>query len=276
MVHLTGIHIYPVKGLRGCALPAVEMDPLGLAGDRRFMVVDERGGFRSQRTLPRMALIGTALTAETLTLAAGGAGEIAVTRAPDRHATLLPVTVWASKNLPAEDCGEDAAAWLSDFLGEKCRLVRIGPAFRRPALKPDRARDGDALAFVDACPLLLISEASLAELNDRLVEKGGEPVPMNRFRPNLVVSGCPAFAEDDWNRLRIGSIPFRTGGPCGRCVVTTTDQETAERGLEPLRTLATYRRRANDPSEVDFGLNLFHETRSGRLQVGDVVEVDQV
>jgi uncharacterized protein YcbX len=278
---LTGLFLYPVKSLRGCAFPSAEVDALGLIGDRRFLVVDETGRFLTQRTLPRMALIATALDATHLTLSVPSAPSIRIARPPDPTAPLRPVSVWKSENLLAEDCGAEAAAFLSNFLSVRCRLARIGPAFTRPMpshkLPPSLSSQLPALSsphtvtFADAYPLLVISEASLADLNDRVVERGEEPLPMDRFRPNLVVSGCPPFAEDTWSRFRIGEIVFRAGGPCARCIMTTTDQSTAERGKEPLRTLATYRRDATDPTEVNFGQNLIHETKSGGLRLGEKV-----
>lgn len=270
-MRLTGLFIHPVKSLRGCAVAAAEVDALGLAGDRRFMVVDEHGRFLTQRTLPRMALVATGLTRDTLTLSAGGAGSLEVRRAPDPAAPRRRVSVWKSEQLLAEDCGDDAARWLDAFLGLPCRLVRIGGDFERPILKAVQARSGDRVSFADAFPFLIVSEASLADLNDRLAAKGEEPLPMDRFRPSLVIAGCPAFAEDTWPRFQIGGIAFRAGGPCARCVVTTTDQLTAERGKEPLRTLATYRRDPGDPTDVNFGQNLIHETRMGMLRLGDPV-----
>ena len=129
---LRGIHVHPVKSLGGCAVAEAEVDALGLVGDRRFLVVDPEGRFLTQRTLPRMALIATRLDAATLTLTAAGAGSVEVPRAPDPAAPLVAVTVWKSEGLLAEDCGSAAAAWLGRLLGAPCRLVRIGPAFRRP------------------------------------------------------------------------------------------------------------------------------------------------
>lgn len=272
-MHLSGIFIYPVKSLRGCSLTVAAVDNLGLVGDRRFMVVDENGRFLTQRTLPRMALVETSLDGVTLTLGAPEVGSIHVPCAADSRAPLRHVSVWKSEDLAAEDCGDSVAAWLGDFLGVRCRLVRIGGQFSRPILKPGKARSGDQVSFADAYPFLVVSEASLADLNDRLVAQGGEALPMDRFRPNLVVAGCPAFAEDNWPRFRIGEIVFRAGGPCARCVVTTTDQLTARRDREPLRTLAAYRRDAADPTDVNFGQNLIHETKSGTLHVGDKVEL---
>jgi uncharacterized protein YcbX len=146
--------------------------------------------------------------------------------------------------------------------------VRIGQKFERPVLK-SAGRPGDLFTFADAAPLLVVSEASLAALNDHILANGGEPVPMNRFRPNLVVDGCAAFAEDTWSRLQIGDAIFRSAGPSDRCMVTTTDQLTGERGKEPLRTLATFRRNPADPSQVFFGVNLINESKSGAIRVGD-------
>lgn len=271
MARLSAIWVYPVKGLRGCVLTTAEIDSLGAKDDRRFMVVDENGRFLSQRTVPQMALVGTKFSGDRLQLSAAGRDPITVDRASDPTAARRRVSVWKHDGLVAEDCGDDAAGWLTEVLGNRCRLVRIGREFHRLVLKP-AARPGDVVSFADSVPFLVISEASLANLNDRLVERGEEPVPMNRFRPNLVVSGCAAFAEDEWKRFRIGRIAFRAAGPCGRCVVTTTDQETGIRGLEPLRTLATFRRDAEDPTDVNFGQNVIHEG-PGHLRVGDAVDV---
>jgi len=272
MTRLAALYVYPVKSLGGVQVESAAVDALGLVGDRRFLVVDETGRFLTQRTLPRMALIRTALTADTLQLTQEGRGGVAVPLAPDPAAPLRTVSVWKSEGLQAEDAGDAAAAWLSDGLATRCRLVRIGRAFQRPILKASAAA-GDTVSFADAYPFLILSEASLADLNDRLIERDEEPLPMNRFRPNFVVSGCAPYEEDTWPRFRIGEVTFRAGGPCARCVMTTTDQETAERGKEPLRTLATYRRDAEDPTDVNFGQNLIHETKSGVLRVGDAVQV---
>ena len=272
MLRLSGIFIYPVKSCRGFALPAAEVDALGFAGDRRFLVVDESGRFLTQRSHPRMALIATALTDESLTLTANGHGSVATPRTSPAGARTVSVTVWKSENLLADDCGDEAADWLGSFLSTRCRLVRIGEKFRRPVLKK-AARPGDQVDFADAVPFLLISQSSLDDLNDRLVAKGEDALPVDRFRPNLVVTGSAPYAEDGWSRLRIGPIAFRNAGPCSRCIVTTTDQETAVRGKEPLRTFATYRRDPDNHTDVNFGANLIHESHAGRLSIGDAVEV---
>jgi len=273
MPRLAGLFVYPVKSCRGLAVPSATVDALGLVGDRRFLVVDETGRFLTQRSHPRLALVVPALTATTLRLTAAGHGALEVPRTAATPAPALAVTIWRSEHLPAEDCGDDAAHWFSDFLDQRCRLARIGPAFRRPVLKA-AARPEDVVNFADAVPFLALSEASLADLNDRLVAQGGEPVPMDRFRPNLVISGCAPYAEDTWLRFRIGDLAFRHAGPCVRCIITTTDQLTAARGREPLRTLATYRRDPAEPTDVQFGVNLIHETLQGTLRVGDPVTLN--
>lgn len=271
-MHLSGLFLYPVKSLRGCAVSSATVDDLGPVGDRRFLVVDENGRFLTQRALPRMTLIETALSAGRLTLRAAGSGEIDVPTAPDEAAPLRSVSIWKSENLLAEDCGDAVAAWLGEFLRTRCRLVRIGPKFHRPVLK-QAAGPGDVVTFADAVPFLVIGEATLADLNDRLVAQREDALPMNRFRPNLVVAGSAPYAEDTWSRVRIGEITFRSAGACIRCTIPTTDQLTGERGKEPLRTLATYRRTAANSTDVIFGQNLIHETKRGTLRVGDAVEL---
>lgn len=304
MPRVSGLFLYPVKSLRGFAVSTAELDALGFVGDRRFLVVDAPGKFLTQRTAPRMARIDARLSPGTLTLSADGAGSVSVPSASDpglpavglakAGAPLRTVSVWKSEGLQAEDCGPGASAWLSDFLGLPCHLVRIGAKFSRPVLK-QAARTGDVFTFADAVPFLVISEASLAQLNDRIQENHGEPIPMNRFRPNIVVADCDAFAEDAWARIRIGSsvhgdaatsprssravvgaapesgVLFRSAGKSVRCIITTTDQLTGERGKEPLKTLATFRRNPADPTEVYFGVNLIHETKQGVIRVGDTV-----
>jgi len=271
-MHVAALHLYPVKSLRGFAVPAVEIDDLGFAGDRRFLVIDETGKFQTQRQNTRMALVDTALANGTLTLSADDAGSVSVPTASDPTAPLCTVTVWKSEGLQAEDCGPAAAAWLSDFLQFKCRLVRIGGKFRRPVLKK-AGRPGDAFSFADGAPVLVTSESSLADLNDHIQENAGDPVPMDRFRPNLVISGCAPFAEDGWPAIRIGDTVLRTAGKSDRCIVTTTDQFTGARGKEPLRTLAIYRRDPVNPSSVYFGVNFINETKRGTVRVGDPVLV---
>jgi uncharacterized protein len=267
---ITGLFIYPVKSLRGIAVPAAQVDELGLVGDRRFMVVDEQGQFLTQRTMPRMAQITTALAATQLTLSADDHGALTLSTLANPSALLRPVNLWRHDGLLAEDCGDAAAQWLSDVLTTRCRLVRIGSRFQRPVLKP-AAQPHDQLAFADGAPLLISSEASLNELNRRIEQNGGQSVPMNRFRPNIVVSGCEPFAEDTWPTIVVNGVALRNAGPSDRCLMTTTDQLTGQRmGKEPLKTLASFRRiNPADTSAVFFGCNYLNATKAGSLHVGD-------
>lgn len=265
MPAVASLHLHPIKSCRGQAVAAATLDAFGLVGDRRFLVVDERGQFLTQRALPRLALVEPAIDGATLTLAAPGANPLCVASSPAMGAPRREVTIWRD-TVHAADLGDAAADWLTTFLGRPVRLVAMASDFSRPILKPT-ARPGDQAAFSDAYPLLVLSEASLAELNGRL----DEPLPMDRFRPNIVVRDCPPFAEDGWRRIRIGEVVLRAAGPCARCIITTTDQRTLERGKEPLRTLAQYRRSAD--GDVNFGQNYIHETRSGVLRAGMAVEV---
>jgi len=279
MLRVTSLYVYPVKSCRGIAVDSTAVDARGFVGDRRFLVIDAQDRFLTQRGHPRMALIDVALTAEFLTLASAGHSSVTVQlsgiRSPHSAiGTPLPgISIW-NDTVTAEDCGEGPAQWLSDFLGLPCRLVRTGSAYSRlvparkiPASLGDLASSQHEVSFADAFPFLVISEESLADLNARLQI----PLPMNRFRPNLVVAGGAPYAEDDWSRFRIGDVVFHGATRCGRCVMTTTNQSTAERAQEPLRTLATYRR--DEEGTVMFGRNLVHETKRGQVQVGDVVEI---
>jgi hypothetical protein len=272
MLRLTALNLYPVKSCRGIAVDTAEVDARGLVGDRRFLVVDSERRFLTQRVHPRMALIETALTSAALILSSPDHGSVSVSLSGFR-CPISGVSVWKD-TVTADDCGDEAAAWLTDFLGLTCRLVHTGAAYTRPMpahklppLLSTVTFHSHEVSFADAFPFLVISEESLADLNGRL----GAPLPMDRFRPNLVVAGAAPYAEDDWRRFRVGGVVFHGATRCGRCVVTTTDQFTATRAPEPLRTLATYRR--DDEGVVMFGRNLIHETKTGRLSVGDAVEL---
>jgi uncharacterized protein len=274
MLRVTALYRYPVKSCRGIAVPSAEVAARGFAEDRRFLVVDADGKFLTQRVLPRMALIDTALAAGDLVLSSAGHGAVRVPlHGPAPHPATRAVIIWKDTVL-AEDCGDGPAAWLSDFLGLACRLVRAGDAYSRPvlahklppALRPDPPAAHE-VSFADGFPFLVISEESLADLNGRL----DAPVPMNRFRPSVVVAGGAPYAEDTWGRFRIGDVVFHGATRCGRCIVTTTDQITAERGKEPLLTLSGYRRDAD--GSVMFGRNVVNETKSGRVAIGDRVEL---
>lgn len=258
---LTALYRYPVKSLRGEECESLEVGPRGLRFDRHWMIVDAQRRFLTQRQRARMSLIAArADTGGTLHLQSAGMPDIQVRMAEGARA---PVTVWGD-TLDAIDAGPQAAAWLSEFLGLECRLVRF-PADQVRQVDPDFANPSDQVGFADGFPFLLIAQATLDDLNARLAD----PVPMLRFRPNLVVGGTEPNAEDHWRRIRIGDLSFRVAKPCSRCIIPTIDPATAQRGSEPLRTLMTYRRRDN---KIYFGQNLIHDA-TGRLAVGMPVEV---
>jgi len=263
-MHLSSLYRFPLKSAAGESLQRCASDSLGLLGDRRWMVVAAgTGRFLTQRILPRMALLQAYWQGDTaLKLAAPGMPELLV-RVPDDK-TMRCVQVW-SANPVIPDAGETAAAWLSDFLGQACRLVYL-PEDDGIQVDLDYARLGERTAFSDGFPFLLIGQASL----DDLARRVGRPLEMLRFRPNLVVSGAEPYAEDGWKRIRIGQLTFRVVKPCSRCVIPTLDPATGERApdREPLNTLLSYRK---GPGGVFFGQNLIAEGR-GELEVGMPVE----
>jgi uncharacterized protein YcbX len=262
MIRVSGIFIYPVKSCGGSTVQAARVGATGFDLDRRWMVVDGDGQFLTQRKHPSLALVNVRVEDNRLVFSAEGLRDLEIFADGEGR---LPneVKVWKD-TCRAVDEGGDAASWFSEHLGLEVRLVRLAGDDARP-LGGAKSRPDDFVSFADAFPFLLLSQESLDGLNERLAED----LPMNRFRPNIVVSGCRPHAEDDWNRISIGGLPFRVAKPCARCVVTTTDQATGERGPEPLRTLAGYR---SIGGEVLFGQNLIHEGR-GVLRVGDEVTV---
>ena len=267
LISVSAIYTYPIKACGGIALAQSHVTRTGLAFDRRWMFVDERGMFVAQRDSRRL---GAAIASVCLVRTAIGDGTLTIT-APDMpplivplHETPgveLPVTIWDDR-ITAIDQGEAAEAWATQFLSRerpgRYRLVRMADDVRRTS----KIGDGE-VAFGDAYPFLVISDASLADLNGRL----DEPLPMNRFRPNLVLGGATPYHEDHLDSFHIGSIEFRGATLCVRCPTTTTNQDTADRGKEPLRTLATYRR---EPDGVVFGRN-FNHSGSGIVKVGDAL-----
>ncbi len=269
LTSVAGLFFYPVKSCAGIALSTAAVERRGLRFDRRFLIVDEAGQFLTQRAEPRLALVEVAIDAAPspgLTLRAPG---LVPVRVPldgltGAHARLHPkrrVRVWRDE-VDAIDCGEASAAWMSDWLGRRASIVYMPDETER-AVNPKYARPGDLVGFADGYPLLLVSASSLDDLNARLTQA----VTVQRFRPNVVVSGSPAWAEDGWTRISIGEVVLRVAKPCDRCTVTTIDPCTAEKGVEPLRTLATFRAREND---VLFGQNCIPDTL-GTIAIGDPV-----
>jgi uncharacterized protein YcbX len=268
-LRISSLHVYPVKSCGGISLSESAVGRMGLRYDRQWAFVDERGMFVAQRDsrgrgvpIRTLCLIGTVIDDRLLTLTAPG---IAPLHLPATGMTgpAVPVQVWDS-HTSGVDQGAAAAAWATEVLSRerpgRYRLVRMADATHR------RSKIGDGeLAYGDAYPFLVLSEASLADLNRRLPA----PLPLNRFRPNIVVSGGAPYVEDTLDRFRLGAIEFFGTTLCIRCPIPTTDQRTAERGKEPLRTLATYRKQ---PDGVVFGRN-FNHAGTGTLRVGDVLDV---
>ncbi|MFF3615564.1 MOSC domain-containing protein [Streptomyces sp. NPDC002580] len=267
---LHSIHVHPVKAFRGHSPREAEVEPWGLAGDRRWVLIDDGGKVVTQREQPRLALAAAGtLPGGGLRLSAEGHEPVTVP-VPEPIGTAI-VEIFGDK-VEAVLAGPAAHRWCSAYLGADVRLVHMDdPATRRP-VDPDFALPGETVSFADGYPLLVTTLGSLDALNALIAEgdRADEgPLPMNRFRPNVVVSGTDAWAEDGWSRIAIGEVTFRVAKMSGRCVVTTTDQETAGRGKEPLRTLARHRRFAG---KLVFGQNLVPESR-GTLRVGDPVTV---
>ncbi|MBA2346253.1 MAG: MOSC domain-containing protein [Rubrobacter sp.] len=259
-MHLSGLYVYPIKSCGGISLDTAEVDERSIRHDRCWMLVDEHGVFLSQREVPRLALIRVDIGADGLFLEAPGMADLRVPFAPEGETVLA--RVW-DDFVETLRVGDEIDRWFSRFLGFSCRLVHLPDYSVRP-VDPDYAEAGDRVGLSDGFPFLMISEASLDDLNGRMEH----PLPMERFRPSLVVRGCGPFAEDGWRRVRVGGITFRVVKPCARCKITTVDQSSAEAGKEPLRTLATYRKVG---SQVFFGQNLIHDS-TGVLKIGDAVE----
>ncbi|MFI7299600.1 MOSC domain-containing protein [Streptomyces sp. NPDC050121] len=267
---LLSIHVHPVKAFRGQAPREAVVEPWGLAGDRRWTLIDDGGKVVTQRQQPRLALAAAELLpGGRVRLSAPGLEPLAV-RVPEPVST-VSVEIFGDKvvGVPADAA---AHAWCSAHLGADVRLVHMDdPATRRP-VDPEYALPGETVSFADGYPLLVTTTASLDALNSLIAQGGhaGEgPLPMNRFRPNLVVAGTGPWAEDGWSRLTVGEVEFRVAKSCGRCVVTTTDQSTSGRGKEPLSTLGRHRR---IDGKLVFGQNLVPLSR-GTVRVGDAVRV---
>lgn len=270
-VQITRLTRYPVKSCAGSDADTVSLDVWGVEEDRRFLVVRASDGQQlTQREHPGLALLRPAITGDS-SLRIDALNKPPLFVPPGAYTdTRRVVTVW-SYRAPAEDVGDEAAAWLSGVLETDCRLVRMPRDWERPAGNAPATRPEDRAAFVDGYPLLLASEASLGDLNARLFV----PVPMDRFRPNIVIAGAPVWAEDGWRTLThapTGAI-LRAAKPCARCAVITVDQETGEPdGPEPLRTLSGFRRDAS--GKVLFGLYLLHDNAAPlTLRVGDELRI---
>ena len=260
-IGVSHLSIYPVKSCRGVNQTSTFFEDFGLKNDRRWMVVDEQGVMLTQRKITKMCLIQPEVIETGLILSAATMAELHVDIPLANK--ICKVKVW-NDVCQAYDSGDEAAHWLSQFLSIKCRLVYF-PANEFRQVDLNYAAEGDKTAFSDGFPLLLISQASLDDLNSRL----DSPISMSRFRPNIVVDGCPPYAEDAWKKLKIGDINYRVVKSCSRCVIPSINIETAEKEKEPTKTLISYRK-SND--KILFGQNVIAEI-NGQIEVGMTVEI---
>ncbi len=263
MPYISSLHVYPIKSCAGHEVNRAELDARGILYDRSWIVVGSGGGMLTQRDTPALALVRPAVENGGLVLSAPGMEDLAVPRTEEGN--IRNVEVWGDA-CDGIDQGDDAADWFSSYLDTASRLLYFKPGFVRP-VDPDYAtRPGDQVGFADGFPLLMISEASLADLNARLAS----PVRMNRFRPNVVVADCPPYAEDTWKHVRAGNLELDLVKPCGRCATILVEQESGTPGKEPLRTLATYRKLGRPTPS--FGHNAVHRS-PGVLEAGMAIQI---
>jgi len=264
---LAALNIYPVKSCRGITLRSARVAETGLADDRHWMMVRPNGRFVTQRELPRLALIGTAVNDSGLQLEAPEMPPLRVAR--QAAGTSLAIVVWKFSGMGI-DCGDAAADWCTRYLQTPLRLVRFDASHPRECNREWTQETRAVTEFADGYPVLILSRASLAELNSRLPKQ----LPMERFRPNLVIDGVGAYDEDRMHELTAGGVTLRIVKPCTRCSITTTDQQSgAIDGVEPLATLKTYR---HDKAlmGVAFGQNAIIVRGAGaQLRVGQKFEV---
>ena len=261
-MYLKDIYVYPIKSLGGIRLEHAILREKGLQYDRRWMLVDESGRFLSQREHPQMALLQSEVSDQGIRVYHKQKPSTATTVPfePSSRKKRM-VTIWEDQ-VEAQLVDQSISNWFSNVIGQSCELVFM-PSSTRRTLKPKYAVNGEAVSFADGMPYLLISQASLDDLNSRL----DHPVSMDRFRPNIVVGGGTPYQEDDWSNIKIGNARFKITKPCARCVVTTINQTSAEKSREPLKTLATYRKVGD---EVMFGQNMIRLS-GDQIQVNDPV-----
>jgi uncharacterized protein YcbX len=263
MLTLSEINIYPIKSLAGISLQTSEVKDRGLKYDRRWVLVDDTNTFFTQRDFPEMALIKVAIEQEGLKLQHKTKPvEPLLIPFEFEHSRADKVVIW-DDTVNGEFYNQTIDDWFFEILGIKCHLVKMPESTKR--IVDEAYVKNKTVSFADAYPFMIIGQASLDDLNSRM-EKA---LPMNRFRTNFVFTGGKPFDEDDWKKFKIGELMFEAVKPCARCVITTTDQETAERLQEPLLTLSKFRKVEN---KVMFGMNLICES-TGKISVGDKIEL---
>ncbi len=259
---LTDIFIYPIKSCKGIRLDSCELDSYGFVHDRRYILVDESGEQMTAREFPSMVLIEPKIIEDGLVIDAPGMSTFTLVGTSGK---LSFVTVWES-TVEAMDCGDDAADWFGAYLKTPCRLLKMHEGFKR-SVEPEHRISNDHFTFADAFPFLLLSKASVNDISERV----GENMIVERFRPNILISGVNAFEEDSLHEIQIGEIPFYLARPSGRCILTTVDPHTGIKGKEPLKTLSEYRK--SPDGKVLFGMNVIHRKKSGQITVGSPVQI---
>lgn len=280
MPTLTQLNLYPIKSCAGIALREAILTDAGLMAaphvyDREWMVVDAQGKFLTQREFPKMALIAPRINTDTLELRAPGMLRLEIPLAlPANDAATLDIQIWG-ETLSAYDCDDTAAKWFSQALGTPCRLVRFHADARRVANPKWTGGIQAPSLFADGFPVLVISEASLADLNQKLTAQGRESLPMNRFRPNVVLGGIGAFEEDYAESIRFGDAILKPVKPCPRCPIPSVNQDTGEIGPDPLDILRTYRANSRLDGAITFGMNAIVLAGAGQtLRVGQPMELE--
>lgn len=282
-MRISEINIYPIKSLKGISVDSAVIERRGLEFDRRWMLTSADGQFLTQREFPKMATVGVEIRDSGLLVTADGITAMVVPFGP-ATGDEVTVEVWGTTS-DAVRYGEGVNQWFSQVLGTEVRLLHMPDSAGRD-ISERFNKGGEQVSFADGYPQLIIGEASLADLNSRLAgETPAVRLEMNRFRPNIVVSGSEAFAEDDWKVMKFGNAVFRSTKPCARCVITTIDQTKGEfTGKEPLKTLSTYRLAKDvvpdrleafgmSPTAVLFGQNLITESIGSTIKVGDAATV---
>lgn len=270
IVTVSDLYIYPIKSTRGIRLANAQIDALGLAFDRRFVVSDDAGQFITARTEPALCLVSSKLIEQGLELSAPNMPKLTLSYQEFSN-QYKNVTVWGD-DIAGQLCSTTANAWFSEYLQRPCQLLYFGEASSR--VKKENKDNARELAFADGYPLLLISQASLNDLNQRLLANNKKTVSMAQFRPNIVVDDCLPFAEDGWQYIRIGDIEFKVSKPCERCIFTTVNPDTGkkDRQQQPLSTLKTYRQ--THDGDVLFGQNLI-PLNNGIIKQGDTLNVSK-
>lgn len=265
-IQLSEIHVYPLKSAGSISYDSAAVHIQGLQYDRSWALFDASNKLITAREYPRLLDLQTRIHNKELEISLSG--NVQLTIPLKYRGTAVPDLSFFSRTVDGVLLHDDFHQWFSDYLGVPCRLFFQNEQVPRYVLDRHGGQEHDEVSFADQCPLLLISTASLIDLNSRLDKQ----ISMQNFRPNLVVDGCAAYAEDQWKVLRIGDVEFEVAQACVRCVFTTIDPVTKEKGKEPLKTLASYRRGSD--GGVIFGVHLIPR-RLGSIRLGDKVSIIQ-